>query len=85
MSWGLKEKRVCEDSQNILFSFFSEDLSDELKKTLQERLPVDPVVEFRPVDPEEMYRLKPLPPKRLTWVKILEKLGKNSANYFKKV
>lgn len=69
-----KRPEELESSTKVMEAKLSENLSEDLKKTLKQRLGIDPVVEFRPVDPEALYRLKPMPPRRLTWVKIIEKL-----------
>lgn len=70
-----KKPEELVSASELLEKKLSEDLSEEVKKILRHRLPVDPVIEFRPVDEEAIYRLKPLPPKRLTWLKVIEKLG----------
>lgn len=69
-----KRPEELESATKVMEAKLSENLSEDLKKTLKQRLGIDPVVEFRPVDPEALYRLKPMPPRRLTWVKIIEKL-----------
>eukprot|EP00106_Octopus_bimaculoides_P023873 XP_014791315.1 PREDICTED: acyl-coenzyme A thioesterase 8-like [Octopus bimaculoides] len=60
---------------------FEAKMRDEKYQHLKSRLPIDPTVEFRPVDPEEMLRTKTLPPRRLTWVKQIEDMSEMNQNW----
>ncbi|CAI9716564.1 Hypothetical predicted protein [Octopus vulgaris] len=78
--WKMPECLLPEELLPIN-KIFEDKIREEKYKHLKSRLPIDPTVEFRPVDPEEMLRVKTLPPKRLTWVKQLDDMSELNQNW----
>ncbi|CAI9716562.1 Hypothetical predicted protein [Octopus vulgaris] len=82
--WKMPECPLPEDLTSAKEHFDSKlsQVSDKrLKQLLNYRRPLDSYIDFRPVDPETLFRVKPLPPKRLLWLKYVGEVQKNQNHH----